>query len=85
VSAMQPILGCRGLICQQVSAMVPLQVIDRALHASGFSVQDVRVDRGRLDIIVTQKLLYGSDIVAIHQERGAKVCLTCGRLAPLPR
>ena len=26
--------GCRGLICQQVSAMVPLQGIDWALHTS---------------------------------------------------
>jgi hypothetical protein len=32
--------------------MVPLQVIDRALHASASSVQDVRVDHGRLDVLV---------------------------------
>ena len=50
------------------------QEIAWALNAAGAAVQDVCVDRRRCDVLMTQKLLNGSDVVACFQQmRGEAV------------
>ena len=42
------------------------------MHLPEFFVREMRVDLRRRDIRVAQKLLYGTQISAVHQEVGGK-------------
>ena len=56
--------------------------IQRAAHSAPAAVQDMGVDHGRRDVLVTQQLLYRSDVIAGSQEMGreamAQRVTTCG-------
>ena len=48
------------------------ETIERALHATAAAVEDVTVDHGRPDILVTQELLNGADVIVIFQQMGGE-------------
>ena len=56
--------------------------VQRAAQSAPAAVQDVGVDHGRRDVLVTQELLYRSDVIAGSQEMGreamAQRATTCG-------
>ena len=48
------------------------QGVQRALDTLSASVQDVRIDHRRLDVLVAQKLLYRADVVPVLKEVGCE-------------
>ena len=42
--------------------------VRRAATASTASIQDMRVDHGRANVLVAQEFLHGADVVAIGQK-----------------
>ena len=50
----------------------PDEPVGGALNTGGATVQDVGVDHGRGDVLVTEQLLDSTDVAAVFQEVGCE-------------
>ena len=53
--------------------------VGRAVNAAPTTIQNVGINHGRAHILVPQKLLHGSDIIAVLQQTGSKRMAKCVR------
>ena len=56
-----------------VAGSMSEQAIERAAHGEAALFEDMGVDHGCFDILVTEQFLDGADIVAILQEVGGEI------------
>src|SRR5439155_26453129 len=60
------------VIIGESSESRPRQTVRRAANGCRTTVEHVLVDHGRTDIVVTEQLLDGADVVAVREEVGGK-------------